>query len=64
MGDASFHPRHGHLLRCPPVWYHPCPWTKVLPMSPDRTKGPANSPVERTAGSHALLTGDVIRTQE
>jgi len=24
---CGFPPRHGHLLRCPPVWRHPCPWT-------------------------------------
>ena len=41
-------PRHGHLLRCPPVWCHPCPWTKVLPMSPDRTTLRPNSTLQRT----------------
>jgi len=33
---------------------HPCPWTKLLPMCPDRTMLTPNIPLERTAGSHPL----------
>ncbi len=38
IGDVSLQGM-GHLLRCPLVWMfcYPCPWTKLLPMCPDRT---------------------------
>jgi hypothetical protein len=48
-------PRHGHLLRYPPVWCHPCPWTKVLPMSPDRTPQQPNRGMQPTRRRERLM---------
>src|SRR3989442_6285382 len=48
---CCYPPGQGHSLGLPPVCCHPCPWTKLLPMSLDRTHGSPNPALQRAAGS-------------
>src|SRR5947209_20578158 len=54
MGDASLHGMGTSSVPGQCFGCYPCPWTKLLPMCPDRTRETANSAFERAAGSPAL----------
>src|ERR1700693_3424459 len=43
IGDASFHGMGTSLVPHQDFACHPCPWTKLLPMCPDRTQCPLTS---------------------
>ncbi len=51
MGDASLHGMGTSLVPCQDFGCYPCPWTKLLPMCPDRTVSLANRPFERSGMS-------------
>src|ERR1700693_3160178 len=48
IGDASFHGMGTSLVPHQDFACHPCPWTKLLPMCPDRTDVPATILVQRS----------------
>jgi hypothetical protein len=47
MGDASLHGMGTSLVPGQDFGCHPCLWTKLLPMCPDRTMRLSNRPFER-----------------
>src|SRR5207249_4437253 len=69
IGDASFHGMGTSLVPHQDFRCHPCPPTKMLPMSPDRTRtrltpcfrGPAPSAAEHARWAHQ--GGDTMNNQ-
>ncbi len=57
VGDASLHGMGTSLVPRQDFACYPCPWTKLLPMCPDRTVSLANNIVERT-GPERLAAHD------
>src|SRR6266705_5039426 len=49
MGDASLHGMSTSWVPGQCFGCYPCPWTKLLPMCPDRTVGASDKQFERTA---------------
>jgi hypothetical protein len=49
MGDASLHGMGTSFGAHQCFGCYPCPWTKLLPMSPDRTPWRSNNSMQRTA---------------
>src|SRR5437867_7381890 len=47
----------GHLLWCPHSSHdcYRCPWTKLLPMCPDRTRTPSNPPLDPIPGQRHIV---------
>src|SRR6266850_7876017 len=48
MGEASLHGMGTSLVPGQCFGCHPCPWTKLLPMCPDRTTSPPNKRMQPT----------------
>src|SRR5206468_2206975 len=60
MGEASLHGMGTSLVPGQCFGCHPCSWTKLLPMCPDRTQRPSNLHVQRTRRSAPLRFVDIV----
>src|SRR5207247_7556575 len=57
IGDASLHGMGTSLVPCQCFGCHLCPWTKLLPMCPDRTLRASNKSLKPTPPAFGLRGG-------
>src|SRR5947207_12445577 len=63
MGDVSLHGIGTSLVPCQSLGCHPCRWTKLLPMCPDRTATLQQPGVAAQQPQHAVVAGKDVRAE-